>query len=353
MTVRLIDLLPDIYRSLLPDFFSQQIAVETKATCDTCPMTQKREKAMAKIPLQGFGRETKCCSYQPGHVNYLVGGLLKDASSSMAEGKRRMLARIEQGLGLPYGVSAPSELKKLYEATHSGATTQKANLVCEFYSKQAGGSCTIWKHREAVCSTFFCKHVRGADGRRFWLATKDFLELVEDQLSRYATYQISADLFGRSELALQSDPDSHEMSPAEVWGEYFGRQAQFYMSSFEVVSALNQSELLKIIGFDGMVELDRLTAAKNHLDHGWKLPKRLVLSATVESFSIDDQNIAVMGYLKSDAVVLSKNVFDLLSAFNAESDAKSVLEVFRAKLGGALDEGLIRQLVEHRILREA
>jgi hypothetical protein len=349
MNPRLLDMLPEIYQKILPKLFSEEIAEETQATCGSCPMTLGCEKAMAKIPLQGFHPSTKCCSYQPGHVNYLVGGLLSDQSPLMAEGKKRMLARIEQRLGLPYGVGAPRDLKALYEAAQEGRAAAKAELVCGFYAKESGGTCTIWKHREAVCSTFFCKHDRGADGRRFWLAVKDFLELVEDQVSRYATYRVSSELFHRSEIKLQEDSDSDEMTYEEVWGEFLGREADFYRSTYEIVQSLDQNILEKIIGLDGMVESDRLSAAKALLDRG-ALPKRLKLSQVVESFAVDDQHYAVMGYLKSDALLVPKDLFDALSEFKTEDEIGTVLDLIAAKYRVQLDEPMLRRLVEHRIL---
>lgn len=53
------------------------------------------------------------------------------------------------------------------------------------YLDEAGGRCGIWKHRKGVCATWFCKHSRGATGRRFWAMLDQLLATVERELTRW------------------------------------------------------------------------------------------------------------------------------------------------------------------------
>src|SRR5260221_469601 len=73
----------------------------------------------------------------------------------------------------PMGVHPPAAYTLLYDRAR-GAFGRASSLRCPLYDAPTG-ACTVWRHREATCSTWFCKYVAGADGRQFWTAVKTYL----------------------------------------------------------------------------------------------------------------------------------------------------------------------------------
>src|SRR5690606_32741885 len=57
------------------------------------------------------------------------------------------------------------------------------SLLCAYFDE---GRCTIWAHRESTCATWFCKHERGAAGKRLWRSVHALLGEIEVALSRWA-----------------------------------------------------------------------------------------------------------------------------------------------------------------------
>src|SRR5262245_12128098 len=94
---RLLDTVPEFYQRFLPDLFQQQVTHEAKATCDTCAMCESSCNTPVR-PVDGtnhfFRPDTKCCTYHPRLPNYLVGAILSDDSADLAEGRRRLEAKV-------------------------------------------------------------------------------------------------------------------------------------------------------------------------------------------------------------------------------------------------------------------
>src|SRR4051812_33316367 len=187
------DAFPTLYRPLLPVLFDREVPVEEKATCRNCAMCPGGSAQIVE-PADGqshlFRPDTKCCTYEPKLPNYLIGALLSDDSPELAEGRRRMEARIDGGVGVtPQWLKPPARYALLYQNARN-AFGRAASLRCSFYLE---GGCSIWPYREAVCSTFFCKHVAGLDGRKLWMSAKTYLSILEIQLARYTLLQLYPD----------------------------------------------------------------------------------------------------------------------------------------------------------------
>src|SRR5690349_17121148 len=108
---RILDDLPALYAHLLPAFFQEPVPEETKATCSRCSMCEGNcQDAVAPVDGKSrfFNPNTKCCTYFPKLPNYLVGALLSDDRPELAEGRRRVEARIDARLGAtPQWLSPP------------------------------------------------------------------------------------------------------------------------------------------------------------------------------------------------------------------------------------------------------
>src|SRR5437667_11568645 len=124
--------LPEIYRPLLPDFFDAQGVVETKATCDRCVMIPPAG-AQSTGGVDYFNPVTKCCTYQPKLPNYLVGGILGDETPEMAEGRRRVAAKVATKIGVtPRWLAPPKKYTVLLAETRATCFGRSATMRCPF-----------------------------------------------------------------------------------------------------------------------------------------------------------------------------------------------------------------------------
>ena len=155
--------LPPLYAPWLRAVTGGSIPAETKATCDNCAM----------LPSPGsppdatyFHPVSRCCTFQPHLPNYLAGRLLSDDEPSMSAGRAELEARIGRRVAVTPRWAGPGSVFGLLYRSTPGAFRRAAALKCQFLTPTGG--CGIWKHRPAVCATWFCKFVRGNVGSRFW-----------------------------------------------------------------------------------------------------------------------------------------------------------------------------------------
>lgn len=360
----MLDSLPVLYRDLLPDFFQKGVPVETKATCDSCAMCPSSASGTVES-VDGVSRlfrpDTKCCTYYPRLPNFLVGALLSDGRAELAEGRRRMEEKMGSRLGVtPQWVKASARYNLLYRNSRQ-FFGRAASMRCPYYEEQQGG-CTIWPYREAVCSTFFCKYVAGADGRKFWMTLKTYLTLAEIQLSRYAVLQLLPEyiLAGRDKPELTDSPSVEDLDerpvPAKdytaLWGKWEGREADFYRACYELVRALTPEQVDKLLGLDGVIELKVLE--KSHRDAVTpELPKVLKLNPEATVKWLADGSVALGAYSEYDAVALPGMAYALLVEFTGLEPVEKVRERLRQEKQADLHEDILLELYRHRILTAA
>lgn len=114
-----------------------------------------------------FDPQVKCCTYLPELPNFLVGRILADEDPALAVGRATVEKRLQAGVAVtPLGLDRTPFYDLLYQHADT-AFGRSHTLRCPHYIEE-GGLCGIWQHRNSVCATWFCKHVRGAMGFRFW-----------------------------------------------------------------------------------------------------------------------------------------------------------------------------------------
>jgi Fe-S-cluster containining protein len=362
---RILDGLPVLYRDLFPAFFRNAVPEETKATCASCAMCESSAKGAVES-IDGVNRffrpDTKCCTYHPRLPNYLVGALLADANPSLAEGQRRVRERLASHQGVtPQWIKTPPKYNLLYNNARQ-FFGRALSMRCPYYEGETG-NCTIWAYREAVCTTFFCKYVAGADGRKFWMTLKTYLTLAEIQLSRYCVLKLLPEyiLAGRDKPALSGEtltPEDLDEAPlpqkeyAELWRQWAGREEEMYRASYALVRQLTAEQFEKIIGLDGVVELTVLEKA-------WKaatapqLPQRLKLNPSATVQWLPDGSIALGSYSENDAVALPGAAYELLVEFTGKEPVAAVRQRLREQKQADLGEDVLLELYRHRILTEA
>lgn len=350
------EMIPKAHGRLLPAFYDRPQLVETRATCDDCAMCAKG--AGASTPGVFFKPELKCCTYQPTLPNFLVGAILADDSPEMAEGRRRIRERIASRIGVtPRWLAPPRKHRVLLEAARGSSFGRSKVLQCPYYENN-GGLCTIWRHRESICSTFFCKHDRGAAGHAFWMANKSFLGLVELTLAKAAALSVSENVaepnIPRLVLTVEDleDRPPNDEAYASYWGEWAHREEELYLACFAYVEKLAPTDLESLLADDIEDRAPKMLAdatAKYDAVIEGKLAERLIPNPAMRTTKMP-AGIAVTSYSLFDAQCLSEDLFAVVNEFKA---TETVIET-RARLKREHDldipDDLLLSLQQHEIL---
>ncbi|MBW1879611.1 MAG: hypothetical protein JRJ84_14710 [Deltaproteobacteria bacterium] len=227
--------LPDLYARWMADVLPDEMPSEPGATCDDCAMCVKADGEMP-TSVYFFDPEVKCCVYMPRLPNFLVGRVLADDRPEGEAGRGSAEARIRAGVGVtPLGLDRPPRYDLLFRNS-ANTIGRSRELRCPHYLEE-GGRCGIWRHRDALCSTWFCRHQRGQVGAALWAALRDLLAMVEVELARWAALQegVHAEVLypflPRSEhdRRLEESPDglaidgiADETVRRALWGERVG-----------------------------------------------------------------------------------------------------------------------------------
>jgi hypothetical protein len=221
------DVLPPLYARWASEFLGGAIPAESAATCNDCAMLSGERGTARPAAAPFFNPDTKCCTYLPGLPNFLVGRMLADDSPEFARGRATLEARLTAGTAVsPRGIGRDAAYDLLYVTRGKSLFGRARSMLCPHYFDEGGGPCGIWRHRAAVCATWFCKYVRGAVGQRFWQALHRRLSAVEGELSVWCARQLG-------EL-----------------GEWSGREREFFQECARLVEALHWRDVERICGPD-------------------------------------------------------------------------------------------------------
>jgi Fe-S-cluster containining protein len=355
--------LPALYRELLGEPFSEPIPAESKATCASCAMLEGSCGGAAAAPLDGRSRffrpDTKCCTFHPRLPNYLVGAILSSAGHGGDEGRRRVEARVASRVGVtPEWLHPPRAFTLLYDSAR-GAFGRAQGLRCPFYATEAGG-CTIWAHRDAVCSTYFCKYEAGEDGRRFWTAVKELVSLVEIQLARAALLELAPELLDRepgqrTPPAAPIGPEDVDGAPpptgeyAAAWGAWAGREAELYRACDGYVRALSARDLEGLLGLDGLLSRRAVRRALEAM-RSPALPPVLRLDPGATVAWLPDGSVALASYSEHEAVALPGVAYRLLTRFTGEAPVTAVRARLRDEERADLADEVLLELYRQRVL---
>lgn len=347
--------LPRLYARWIDELLTEPVPAEQRSTCGDCAMCQPRGAEVASLG-EAFEPNVKCCSYLPELPNFTVGAVL---TSGSAKGRETVLKRIRARAGVtPVGVGQPPKTR-LVLASSKAAFGRSREIVCPHYVDDNGGQCSIWAHRDAVCSTYFCKHMRGAVGQTFWFALRGLLAYVERDVARFCVMKLDPGPEAIEILATQSPSDGpRDLDVAALedredpndyarrWGSYVGREEEFYTACSEMVAELEWADVVELCGAD--VALRAL-----HTRHVFRqlksdeLPPRLLASGY--TIAKDGPNASlVVGYSLDDAIEVPKDVLGALHVFDGRPTAEAM---DAAKTHGVtLSDAEVRRLADFKIL---
>lgn len=351
-------LLPEIHHPMLGDFFDRPAPDERNAGCASCSMLAEGE-AQSKDRIY-FSPQTKCCTYHPHLPNYLIGAALADGRPEMEEGRRRLRERILRGYGVwPLGILKPRRFHLLYR--HSpDSFGQTPGMVCPFYL-QHKGTCSLWSQREALCRTWFCKHVHGRDAWHFWRALRMYLQEIEWLLSQYAVNALGwcggISMEAWDERPTLSVEDLEESAPStdeytRLWGEWSGREEALYLKTSELVKMLGATELQNLGGLRLKLLMEELHRAYEQLVAP-PLPRRLKRNPQLKLHLQPDGGAELVAYSSLDPQYVSGHVYKLLDHFDGSMPHDEVCRRLRTTGLPVPSRGLLVRLYQHRVLIEA
>jgi len=341
--------LPPLYARWIEEVLDGPVPAEPHATCSACAMCPPTAAKAATASLTTFDPSTKCCTYVPTLPNFLVGRVLEDEDPAAAVGRVTIEQRITAGIGVtPLGIQPDPQYVLIYRHTGDHLFGRSPGLRCPHYLPTDGGQCGIWRHRNAVCTTWFCKYQRGRVGKRFWDALLELLTMVERHLGLWAAGELgeTVDELGPALLPYYVTVLSGH---ASIWSaRWAGRHQEFYRESARLVESLTWSQVREIGEPELALLAGQLRAAHRDLVSDG-VPSHLRLGA-VSTTVLDDGQVACTGYNSNDMVRLPRQLADTLDRFDGRRSTVEVSQEIASQVGEQFDQAAVRRLVDFGIL---
>ncbi|MFK7926813.1 MAG: hypothetical protein AB8H79_01395 [Myxococcota bacterium] len=314
---------------------------ETHSTCSTCALCEGGGDGRRPQGRVTTTAQVKCCTYRPALPNYLVGAILSDQEQGSEFGHQSVRTRMTDW---------PAELSPLglFPAVSDPAFLGASKEACPHLDE---GKCGIWKHRHAVCSTYFCKFERGASGQKAWLALRAMLLAVERSLALWCCVEEGMPPAALSLVAAHSESvpgvTLHPSdSMASLWGDRGSDPEAFFRSCHARVKDLSWDQ---VISATGPAVRALAAAAKAEFDGlQGPIPNRLKPGRYAVTATSGDGVLAET-YSAMDPIGLPMLLLSVLHVFDGRE-----LDVVRQELqeqhGLGLDGDFLRALVDFRVL---
>jgi hypothetical protein len=294
--------------------------------------------------------------------NFLVGRILDDDDPALAVGRKTVEERLNSGVAVtPLGLGMPPIFTLLYSHTAGKTFGRSKALRCPHYLPENGGRCGIWKHRASVCATWYCKHVRGAVGARFWESLHQLLSAAELALSRWCVYELDMNVGALKRmfparsprnqdhqldgLALDGkvDPQLYEA----VWGAWLGREHEFFGKAAQLVNELRWEDIVSIGGAELRI-CERIVCDNFSQLASEELPPSLRVG-NLNILSMDHESCRLTTYSPIDPLDLPRRLIDVLPYFEGRS-IPNALAVIQENEGIQLSPELVRRLTDFEVL---
>lgn len=253
--------MPEFYHRFLPPFFEMEIPAEVFTTCGNCPMTASCRLEMEEELSRPFAPDTKCCTFIPKLPGYFAGAVFTDPE--MEKGRELLRTRIRERRGIfPQGIFPDKKYRLLYEYGRKHGFGKSSLLCCPYYV-QGEFNCSLWKYRESICATWFCKYLAGDAGRAFWYEMRDLFKLIQEKLTDYAIREMGLPIvppYGIEEHLSYEDLEELPENDREYlirWQHWKGREEEFYIRCHELISQLPSWEFNRIMGPEYVEELKK------------------------------------------------------------------------------------------------
>ena len=334
---------------------------EPKATCQDCAMCRAEGQKPAPNDPVFYDPRSKCCTYMPILWNFLVGALLDDDSPEAAPGRRTVEARIAAGIAVtPLAMDRPPAYGVLYGHIPN-AFGRAQSMRCPHYIEE-GGLCGVWRARESTCATWFCKHERGAVGKRFWQQLHRLLAVTERQVASWCVLQLDVGVDALAAVFPFPPPAAGPVTGEDfdgrttperrqlVWGQWAGREQAFYREAGRLAGALSWTDVLALGGSELQAAVQITRAAFERLTTP-RLPDRL-RAGELHLASAPGGGAVVTTYSPVDPLRLSPAVLEILPFFGGRT-TRAARQAISRKLGHQVDTSLLLKLVDFGVLEDA
>jgi len=349
---------PALYARWVDAIVDGAMPHETHATCDRCAMCASDGAAGSLV----FDAATKCCTHVPVLPNFLVGAILVDPDPAAAEGRQSVVARIARRAGVtPLGLARTRTQTLVYD--HSDEAFGRAvTLRCPHYVDRDGGQCGIWRHRNSICTTWFCKHVDGHRGFELWRTLEALLVVAERALALWCALEVGVEP-RRVQPLVPNRPDRpHEaLDAADLdqrepknyaarWGHWHGREAELYTACATLVSKLEWTDVERIGGSELSLYRRVLQARYAELTNP-RLPARL-RPAAYRVIHRGRETVRLQTYSPYDPIELPSDLIHVLHCFDGQPVAEA-LQRLMDDHALELTPGLVQSLVDFGVLIDA
>jgi hypothetical protein len=352
--------LPPLYARWMAEWLPAPVPPEPLSTCHDCAMCAK--PGVKYSPgFRPYRADVKCCSYHPELPNFLVGRALDD-DGLMPEGRASLEARIAARAGVtPLGLAPAPMYQLMYARASQKAFGRTRTLICPHFVDRDGGLCGIWRHRNGVCATYFCRFDRGPVGAEFWSTLNGTLSQVERALSLWCASELGlspklvASLSNRERRTLDrqweiDDLDAGEDSPSyrARWGDWAGREVEYFVAAGRLVAELTWDQALQLVGTEGAIRARATREAFIRMQSP-DIPEFLVLrDLTRVSLGAQEARVSARG--RREWLDLPTALVDVLGQFDGRTRTRDVQLAIVLKTRTVLEPWLIRRLVDHGIL---
>lgn len=344
-------LLPASATRWLSHVLPTPLAAETHATCHACALAPP-EGARYTHGGPFFHPAHKCCTFVPTLPNYAVG----EALAAGGEGARRVEARIARGGGVSPLALDRTELEALIAREGRAGFGQAAALRCPYLTD--AGACAVWQSRNAVCSTWFCRHTQGGRGERLWRSVKMYLAVAERAVALHCALALDLDgdalaahlhAGARVETLEAHDLDG-TLDPARakaIWGRWYGRELDFFRACADVAARVGGPQLQALGGATLAAHAKALRATRTRADEG-ALPARTRLGV-VRVHGLREGVATIEGYSVYDLLDVPAAVLDVLPYFD-DAPVDEARARCLAERGIEVDDSFILRLLDYAVL---
>ena len=353
--------LPYIYGKWVGQLLETPIPEEQAAVCDSCAMCHSGESAPNRQTVY-FDPAVKCCTYTPELPNFLVGAILFNTDNAMVFGRNTIKHRLSKGVGVtPLGIFPSPSFTLLYRNSPAAFGRSQA-LSCPHFETESG-RCGIWQYRPPPCITWFCKHNRGTVGRDFWRELNLLLTSAHHNLAFWCMNQLGIDteamrtvinqpqrIDAESDISADMlDGNADESWLRSVWGNWYGRQDEFYQRCARLTEDLDWSNVEALGGAEVQVRAKIVKAAHRMLTDS-TVPTRVRLGS-YQIVSTGEDYIRVTTYSPYDPLDIPKNLFDVMVYFHGRP-LTDALNIITRKLNVPLNSKVTQTLLDFGVLIE-
>jgi hypothetical protein len=272
--------------------------------------------------------------------------------------QKRVQERIQTRVGVdPLWVRADRRTAELYRIGNEVGFGRAEAYRCPYYIRESG-SCSVWLHREAVCSTWYCKFNKPIKGREFWGALKLLLLQLENVVSVHCALEkgissqvldglLSPENTFRTANDVDARPDDAQQ--ARLWGKWLGREEQFYAEVSQLAEQIELDDIRKLAGLSLQRRLDPVVRGYEALMSN-TLPDRLRAASKLVVSTAGPGSVHIQAG-PFQPVELPAPVIELLTHFRGQPVSEAVASL--AENGFEVETEFLKKLFDSGFLMSA